>query len=135
MKQCKKSVVFITVCLFFSVFFSVFYTQNIFSIISGSNAFAADDKQKKNNTAQTGDDAVEKMPCPECPECPDPARVVLRGLEEKKTRIEKQQKIQLQEKKELEVYEEQIDEKLESLKKIKGVCQARKRNKRMPKVS
>ncbi|SDT85895.1 MotE family protein [Desulfobacula phenolica] len=124
MKQYKKGVVFITIYLLFSFVFSAFYTQNIFSIVSGSYAFAADDKQKKNDAAQTGNDSVEKKPCPECPECPDPAKVVLRGLEEKKTRIEKQQKIQLQEKKELELYEEQIDEKLESLKKLKQQIEA-----------
>ncbi len=130
MKRYERVMVFITVCLLIFAFSSTFYTQNISSIITissiigGSDAFAADDKQKKNNTAQTGDDAVEKMPCPECPECPDSARVVLRGLEEKKTRIEKQQKIQLQEKKELELYEEQIEEKLESLKKLKQQIEA-----------
>ncbi|CCK81738.1 MotE family protein [Desulfobacula toluolica] len=124
MKQYKKGVVFITIYLLFSFVFSAFYTQNIFSIVSGSDAFAADDNQKQNDMPQTGDDAVEKKPCPECPECPDPAKVVLRGLEEKKTRIEKQQKIQLQEKKELELYEEQIDEKLESLKKLKQQIEA-----------
>lgn len=124
MKRYERVMAFITVCLLIFAFFSTFYPQNISSILSGSDAFAADDKQKKNNAAQTGDDAAEKMPCPECPECPDPALVVLRGLEEKKTRIEKQQKIQLQEKKELELYEEQIDEKLESLKKLKQQIEA-----------
>ncbi len=54
-----------------------------------------------------------------CPECPDPAKVVLRGLEEKKQKIDADRK-RLEEKREaLERIEEQIDEKLAQLEKLK----------------
>ena len=118
MKQYKKVMVFIIYLLLFA-FSGSFYYGNNSLFINGTNAFAADEKKdaKKN-----GDAAIE-TPCPECPECPDPAKVVLRGLEDKKTMIEKERKIQLQEKKELETYEEQIDEKLETLKMLKKQIQ------------
>ena len=45
--------------------------------------------------------------------------MVLRGLEEKKTMIDKQQKIIEQERKELDLFKEQIDEKIESLTALK----------------
>ncbi len=83
--------------------------------MDGIDAFAEDEKKE----AKKDGNAVEENPCPECPECPDPAKVVLRGLEDKKTMIEKQRKALVKEKKELEIFEEQIDEKLESLKKLK----------------
>ncbi|MEN8211925.1 MAG: hypothetical protein ABFR31_09415, partial [Thermodesulfobacteriota bacterium] len=51
--------------------------------------------------------------------CPDPAKVVLRGLEDKKIKIDKEQESLVQAKKELEIFEEQIDEKLEDLKALK----------------
>ncbi len=81
-----------------------------------------------DNPAQPGEDANakdgqkagnESQPCPECPECPDPAKVVLRGLEEKKQSIDEAQKALNQQKKELETYEAQIDEKLSELTSIK----------------
>jgi flagellar motility protein MotE (MotC chaperone) len=124
MKQHKKRIMYrglfwvFSVSMIFLVFpggFSSFCIVDMPSFISTSSALAADDETgpgKKEGEA-------EPQPCPECPECPDPAKVVLRGLEEKKTRIEKQQAIQLQEKKELELFEEQIDEKLEALKDLK----------------
>lgn len=63
--------------------------------------------------------ATDPPPCPECPECPDPAKVVLRGLEEKRVHIEKSRQDLAQEKKELERYEEQIDEKLAALESLR----------------
>ncbi len=63
--------------------------------------------------------AQGEIPCPECPECPDPAKVVLRGLEEKKQDIEAAGEALAQERKELETYASQIDEKLESLAALK----------------
>jgi len=81
-----------------------------------SPVFAADeDKQAEAKEEGDGDPA----PCPECPECPDPAKVVLRGLEEKKQSIESAKKILDQERKELENYETQIDEKLTALAALK----------------
>ncbi|MCG8565809.1 MAG: hypothetical protein MI747_12080 [Desulfobacterales bacterium] len=61
----------------------------------------------------------EEQPCPECPECPDPAKVVLRGLEEKRKTIDQAQEKLEQERKDLERYAEQVDEKLVSLEKMK----------------
>ncbi len=124
MKHYKKNMICLGLFLVLSIFlilmvvpggFSSFRIMDISSFISTSSALAADDETEPGkNEGETG-----PPPCPECPECPDPAKVVLRGLEEKKTRIEKQQAIQLQEKKELELFEEQIDEKLEALKDLK----------------
>ena len=62
----------------------------------------------------------EAPPCPECPECPDPAKVVLRGLAEKKEEIESSAKALAQERKELETYEAEIDEKLAALEALKN---------------
>jgi len=110
--------VFITICLISPAILGTFYFKVDSLLCDGMNAFAADDKTKEKD-----DQAAEQTPCPECPECPDPAKVVLRGLEDKKTRIEKQHKALIQQKKELEIYEEQIDEKLESLKNLKKQIQ------------
>ncbi len=44
---------------------------------------------------------------------------MLRGLEDKKTQVEKQHKALLAERKELTIFEEQIDEKLVNLKTLK----------------
>jgi len=79
-----------------------------------SLAFAEDE-----DTVAKEEDETEEAPCPECPECPDPAKVILRGLEEKKQSIESAQKAVDQEKKELETYEAQIDEKLTALANLK----------------
>ncbi|WP_022664718.1 MotE family protein [Desulfospira joergensenii] len=81
---------------------------------SPGNALAQDEEEEK---------AEEQAPCPECPECPDPAKVVLRGLEEKKQTIEKARKTLEQERKDLERYEEQIDEKLTALESVKKQIQ------------
>ena len=62
--------------------------------------------------------------CPECPECPDPAKVVLQGLEEKKKAVAEASDTLAKEKKELETYEAQIDEKLESLTALKKQIEA-----------
>ncbi|MCK5313072.1 MAG: hypothetical protein KAJ62_13230 [Desulfobacteraceae bacterium] len=80
--------------------------------------YAADEKEDgaaESKNARPGrlDD------CPECPECPDPAKVVLRGLEDKKKSIAKESDNMDKKKKELERYEEQIDEKLVQLKRLK----------------
>lgn len=66
----------------------------------------------------------ESAPCPECPECPDPAKVVLQGLEEKKKTVAEASEKLAKEKKELETYEAQIDEKLESLTALKKQIEA-----------
>ncbi len=78
--------------------------------------FAADD-DKVDAAKEEGEG--NPGPCPECPECPDPAKVVLRGLEEKRQSIESAKKRLDQERKELENYEAQIDEKLTALAALK----------------
>ena len=114
MKRFNKIIFILGICLIFSVFSG--YQKEYSLSTNGINAFAEDEKK---DTKEDSDTTQEDDPCPECPECPDPAKVVLRGLEDKKIMIEKQLKILGQEKKELEVFEEQIDEKLESLKILK----------------
>ena len=79
-------------------------------------AFAADEDKKDGPQGEEGD---QVQPCPECPECPDPAKVVLRGLEEKKKAIESDAGRLAQERKELETYESQIDDKLTALAALK----------------
>ncbi|MFH2060619.1 MAG: hypothetical protein ABIJ59_17175 [Pseudomonadota bacterium] len=111
---------------------SSFFNQINGTLIVGQ-VFAADEKQENSDKNQDqksdqksdqkdGEKASgpdEAAPCPECPECPDPAKVVLRGLEEKKTMVEKEQKIMLEQKKQLQAFEEQIDEKIENLEALK----------------
>jgi len=110
MKRFNKIIFFLGICLILFVFSG--YQKEYSLFMDGIDAFAEDEKKE---TKKDGE-AVEENPCPECP---DPAKVVLRGLEDKKTMIEKQRKALVQEKKELEIFEEQIDEKLESLKVLK----------------
>lgn len=73
--------------------------------------FASDDDEATQEEAEN--------PCPECPECPDPAKVVLRGLEEKRNQVEREHKAMLEEKKQLEMFEQQLDEKMENLQALK----------------
>ena len=87
------------------------------------------DKQTDEDKQENAPDAGEKgdgdsAPCPECPECPDPAKVVLQGLEEKKKAVAEASEKFAKEKKELESYEAQIDEKLESLTALKKQIEA-----------
>ncbi len=85
-------------------------SQNI-PFMAASIAYGADDDEDKKEEGEEG----KEQPCPECPECPDPAKVILKGLEEKKQAIEKERQAVEQEKKQLEQYAAQVDEKLESL--------------------
>ena len=117
MNRFKTILFFLGMCLVFSAVlgYRAYYSLSI----NGTAAFAADKgKQKKDEIGKEAK-AEQAKPCPECPECPDPAKVVLRGLEDKKTMVEKQQKELAQEKKELERFEEQIDEKLVNLNALK----------------
>lgn len=83
----------------------------------GEKPVPAEDAQKGADNKEGGE---KTQPCPECPECPDVAKVVLRGLEEKKQSIASAEKELGQQKKELETYEAQIDEKLTQLTAIKN---------------
>jgi len=127
----------IGICLVLSVCFGTLTQNEGFLSVYGKTAFAEDKKTEKKETPVNTESKeenggkngktdeknpsadMETKPCPECPECPDPAKVVLRGLEEKKAMIDKQQKAVEQEKKDLDVFKEQIDEKIENLEALK----------------
>ena len=87
------------------------------------DVLAEDEKEEKPPAQEEAGDKEgsdgEEAPCPECPECPDPAKVVLLGLEEKKQAVAQESEKLAMEKKELETYEAQIDEKLASLTALK----------------
>ena len=108
----KKAVFLLAVWFFLSLFGSQFLWEVRHPLLCNA-AYAEDESPEKER-----EEGVEEKPCPECPECPDPAKVVLRGLEDKKVAIDKQQKILEKQKKDLAVFEEQIDEKLNQLKKL-----------------
>ncbi len=76
-------------------------------------AFAEEDKETNEKEAATNE---EKQPCPECP---DPAKFILKGLEEKKQTIAQEQEQLKKEKKELEQFKEEIDKNLEQLTNLK----------------
>ncbi len=129
MKQYKKILIYMGISIFcFTGFNSLNYHDSPL-LISTVTVFAADDKKEKAPKEESEKETKDKdkkdgkegeeEPCPECPECPDPAKVVLRGLEDKKIMIDKEQKNLVQARKELEIFEEQIDEKLENLKVLK----------------
>lgn len=101
-------------------------TLDSVSGITRTKAFAADEEQKDPPPAEgeAAEGTEEKPPCPECPECPDPAKVVLRDLEEKKTEINKQQRILDQSRKQLEIISAQLEEKLANLKALQKQVQA-----------
>jgi flagellar motility protein MotE (MotC chaperone) len=84
----------------------------------------AADEETPEEGENTEDSAAPCPECPECPECPDPAKVVLQGLEEKKKAVAVASENLAKEKKELETYEAQIDEKLESLTALKKQIEA-----------
>lgn len=117
MKLSKKIVILSVVFVFFAAGSNPFKIMGSGSFLCMQSALAADDDKKENAEKKEGKEG-EENPCPECPECPDPAKVVLRGLEEKKKAIESQEAGLKQAKKELEAFEEQLDEKLSSLKEL-----------------
>ncbi|NDY73400.1 hypothetical protein DO021_00445 [Desulfobacter hydrogenophilus] len=95
-------------------------------IHSGQPALILAEDQDKPETASGGDKNTEEAPapCPECPECPDPAKVVLQGLEDKRKAVAEASEQLAKEQKELETYEAQIDEKIESLTTLKKQIEA-----------
>ncbi len=140
MKPLNKKTICLSICLILSLCFGTWIHNNSSRLFYGKDAFAEDKKPEKKESPEKKEEHAggkektgkeektdnkkpseepEKKPCPECPECPDPAKVVLRGLEEKKTIIDKQQKAIEQEKKELDVFKGQIDEKIENLTALK----------------
>lgn len=140
MTHLNKKNLCLGICLILSLCIGTWIQKEGLFSVYGKSAFAEDKKpeqkktpEKKAETAEKKDkpgakekadgkaspEETEPKPCPECPECPDPAKVVLRGLEEKKTMIDKQQKTMDQERKELDLFKEQIDEKIENLAGLK----------------
>jgi len=117
MKINKKIIFVLALCFLVSALAGLGH-KNGFVFKTFTNKAFAEDKKEKDGADQALEEGAAP-PCPECPECPDPAKVVLRGLEDKKLQIEKYQKHIDQEKKELERYEEQIDEKLAALTTLK----------------
>nr|WP_321402546.1 hypothetical protein [uncultured Desulfobacter sp.] len=92
-----------------------------------AQVLAADEEKPAEPPAEGEKTKEGETPCPECPkcpECPDPAKVVLQGLEEKKKAVAEASETLAKEKKELETYEAQIDEKLESLTALKKQIEA-----------
>ncbi len=121
MKQVKKVMVFfMTWCLLSALLSSVSPDVQNYRLPGVTTAFAEDEAPKKEKKEDGEQEGENENPCPECPECPDPAKVVLRGLEDKKTAIDKQKKILDKQRKDLAVFEEQIDEKINQLKKLQG---------------
>ncbi len=126
MRHINKIVIFFGIYLISAVFFGSInntnHSETKHSISIFGEAIAEDEKKEGEGNPDEGNadsEGLEKEPCPECPECPDPAKVVLRGLEDKKTIVERQHKALLAERKELTLFEEQIDEKLENLNTLK----------------
>ena len=79
----------------------------------------AEEEQAPEEAGEVDPETGEVNPCPECEECPDPAKVVLRGLDDRRQAIDQAQaKLDL-ERKELERYAEQVDEKLTALETLK----------------
>ena len=95
-------------------------------IHSGQPALVLAEDQDTPENASGEDENTEgaPAPCPECPECPDPAKVVLQGLKDKKKAVAEAREQLTKEKKELETYEAQIDEKIESLTALKKQIEA-----------
>ncbi|MDX9963897.1 hypothetical protein [Desulfobacter postgatei] len=82
--------------------------------------WAEDKPEKAPADGEKEEEASSPCPeCPECPACPDPAKVVLQGLEDKKKAVAEASEKLAKEKKDLENYEAQIDEKLASLTALK----------------
>jgi flagellar motility protein MotE (MotC chaperone) len=123
MMQINKLIFFLAIIFFFSVIGSqLLFRDNTGRSWMPASVHAEDEKpEKQENSEKAKDEKAagdSEEPCPECPECPDPAKVVLRGLEDKKTAIDKQQKILDKQRKDLAVFEEQIDEKINQLTKL-----------------
>lgn len=122
MKHYRKILGILLIGFVMSVFSGGFMLHDKQALYGPAAAFAEDEKadEKKSekdpkDEAATGEtkDSAKDSDCPECPECPDSADIVLRGLEEKRTKVEKEHKAMLEEKKALQAIEEQIDEKIE----------------------
>ena len=106
------------ILIVFSVFLLFMFTGIVLTVKGEmvKSVYAADEAETDKAEPKDGEPAPKEG---DCPECPDPAKVVLRGLEDKKKSIAKESENIAKKKKELERYEGQIDEKLTQLKKLK----------------
>ncbi len=121
MKRVYKTLVVLGIGCCLAVM-SGYFVRTPMGLLLTAPVSAADEEKPADGEAGTADGEAadgEEEPCPECPECPDPAKVVLRGLEEKKTEVERARKLMEAEKKQLAAFEEQIDEKLDKLTALK----------------
>lgn len=101
------------------------------ALMNINTAFAKDKKAQKDNTSNSGTDKknkdtgkntkAEKQPCPKCP---DPAKIVFKGLEEKRASIAKAEENLKKEKKSLEKFKGDLDDKLDRLLKLKKQIEA-----------
>jgi len=114
------------VVLLFIISFFPLKTRWLSSVFT-SPAFAQDkdqDKKQKQTTPakdeKGGDEkalpAKAEKPCPECPDC---SKLVLEGLEEKRTEIARAEERLNQERKRLDKFKQEIDEKLGNLTTLK----------------
>ncbi len=76
------------------------------------------DKNNKDKNNTKGSE-TKKQPCPKCPKCPDPAKVVLKGLAERKAAVDKAEESLKKERKSLNEFKDDLDEKLDRLTKLK----------------
>lgn len=115
-----------TACLLVNLIMVTIAVVGVSHIHYGQPAqvLAADPEEAPAEGKNTEEGDVPCPECPECPECPDPAKVVLQGLEDKKKAVAEASETLAREKKELETYEAQIDEKLESLTALKKQIEA-----------
>ncbi|GEM_PF-2536974 len=129
----KKTIIFFVALCFVLILPMKFYFANThkftFSVFNINSAFAKDKKavtgtgnkkelnpgeKNKNNGNNT-----KTKPCPDCPKCPDPAKMVFNGLEQKRVSIAKAEAKLKKMKKSLEVFKGDLDDKLDSLSKLK----------------
>lgn len=128
----------VSVLLVTAVFIGVSYIHSGQPALVWAEDKAQQTKKDKPEKASADGEKAGGDPCPECPECPDPAKVVLQGLEDKKQAVAVAREELAKEKKELENYEAQIDEKLVSLTALKKQIEedmARLENKKTAKES
>lgn len=122
MTQNKKIILFAGLMILFSGIAGIpqkpglRFIDCIFEAGGVSVVFSQDDQAADAPETQNKED-------PGAQETPDPAKVMFRGLEEKKQAIAEQRKLLEQEKKELQRYEEQLDEKLAALGVMKEQIQ------------
>ena len=105
MIQINKLAILLVFFFIFTMIPSPFFQHNGNRGVWALKAAYAQDEEPEKKKEDKAEGEGEN-PCPECPECPDPAKVVLRGLEDKKNAIDKQQKILEKQRKDLAIFED-----------------------------